>query len=136
VAIEKVREHLANERTFLAWVRTALGLIGLGFVRARMGLFLRQIAATAAAGGFEAGLPGRGPHLHTGREFLITGVVFLVIGTTIGGLAAWLYERNRRAIVAEQFEPDLRPVIGLTVVVVLGGAIVIGLVLWRVMGEG
>jgi uncharacterized membrane protein YidH (DUF202 family) len=37
VMAEKIRDHLANERTFLAWVRTALGLIGLGFVLARMG---------------------------------------------------------------------------------------------------
>lgn len=27
-----VRDHLANERTLLAWVRTALTLIGLGFI--------------------------------------------------------------------------------------------------------
>jgi len=30
------RDHLANERTFLAWVRTALGLIGLGVVLAKL----------------------------------------------------------------------------------------------------
>ncbi len=29
------RDHLANERTFLAWVRTALGLVGLGVVMER-----------------------------------------------------------------------------------------------------
>ena len=41
--------HLANERTFLAWVRTALSLLGLGFVLARMGLFLRQLAVVGGA---------------------------------------------------------------------------------------
>ncbi len=30
------RDHLANERTFLAWVRTALGLIGLGVLIAKL----------------------------------------------------------------------------------------------------
>ncbi|MFW5921172.1 MAG: YidH family protein [Polyangiales bacterium] len=30
------RDHLANERTFLAWVRTALGLIGLGVLLAKL----------------------------------------------------------------------------------------------------
>lgn len=25
-------DHLANERTFLAWVRTSLGIMGFGFV--------------------------------------------------------------------------------------------------------
>jgi putative membrane protein len=32
------RDHLANERTFLAWVRTALGLVGLGVLLERLGL--------------------------------------------------------------------------------------------------
>jgi inner membrane protein YidH len=45
----RAREHLANERTLLAWVRTAVALMGLGFVVARFGLFLRQLALEQAA---------------------------------------------------------------------------------------
>ena len=30
------RDHLANERTFLAWIRTALGIVGLGVVVGRL----------------------------------------------------------------------------------------------------
>src|SRR5215469_15603580 len=40
----RAREHLANERTLFAWIRTALALMGLGFVVARFDLFLRSIA--------------------------------------------------------------------------------------------
>jgi putative membrane protein len=40
----RTRDYLANGRTFLAWVRTALALIGLGFVLARLDLFLRLAA--------------------------------------------------------------------------------------------
>lgn len=129
----KVSDHLANERTFLAWVRTALGLIGLGFVLARMGLFLRQIALTATAVEGPAGLK-LGRSLHTGQEFLITGVVFLVAGTMVCAWSGWLYGRTRRAIDAEQFESALWPVVGLTAAIVLGGLVVTGLVLWRVLG--
>lgn len=39
----RAREHLANERTLLAWTRTALCLVGLGFVVARFGLLLREL---------------------------------------------------------------------------------------------
>jgi putative membrane protein len=40
------RIYFAAERTFLAWIRTGLGLIGIGFAVSRFSLFLRQIAAT------------------------------------------------------------------------------------------
>src|SRR5437660_7383414 len=95
---EKVRDHLANERTFLAWVRTALGLIGLGFVLARMGLFLRQLTAAAEAERMAAG-PGLrqagavGRSLHAGNEFLVTGVVFLALGTALVAWSGWMFGR-------------------------------------------
>ena len=34
------QQHLANKRTFLAWLRTCVALIGLGFVVSRFGLLL------------------------------------------------------------------------------------------------
>ena len=37
------RVYMAAERTFLAWIRTGLSLMGFGFVVARFGLFLREI---------------------------------------------------------------------------------------------
>ena len=42
------REHLAEERTLLAWLRTSLGLAGLGFVLDRAGILLRAMHAPAA----------------------------------------------------------------------------------------
>jgi uncharacterized protein (DUF302 family)/uncharacterized membrane protein YidH (DUF202 family) len=38
-----LRDYLAVERTFLAWIRTGLALMGFGFVVARFGLFLQQV---------------------------------------------------------------------------------------------
>jgi putative membrane protein len=42
------RVYLAAERTLLAWVRTALAMMGLGFVIARFGLFLQEVAVVQA----------------------------------------------------------------------------------------
>jgi putative membrane protein len=42
---EDPRVRFAAERTLLAWVRTGLSLMGFGFVVARFGLFLREMAA-------------------------------------------------------------------------------------------
>jgi len=40
--LSKAQQYLANERTFLSWLRTSIALIGLGFIIARFGLFLRE----------------------------------------------------------------------------------------------
>ena len=40
----RTREHLANERTFLAWIRTSVALMGFGFVIVKFAVFLRQAA--------------------------------------------------------------------------------------------
>jgi putative membrane protein len=38
-----LRDYLAEERTFLAWIRTGVGLMGFGFVVARFGIYLTEI---------------------------------------------------------------------------------------------
>ncbi|MGQ1890584.1 YidH family protein [Thermophagus sp. OGC60D27] len=42
-----LREHLANERTFLAWIRTGLALMGFGFVIIKFSFFLQELALWA-----------------------------------------------------------------------------------------
>jgi putative membrane protein len=41
---ENASEHLANERTFLAWIRTAIGIMAFGFVVVKFSIFLRRIS--------------------------------------------------------------------------------------------
>ena len=50
------RVFFAAERTVLAWIRTGLALMGFGFVVARFGLFLREIAAAQGGPPPAAGL--------------------------------------------------------------------------------
>lgn len=40
----RTRDHLANERTFLAWIRTSIALMGFGFVIVKFAVFLKQAA--------------------------------------------------------------------------------------------
>jgi putative membrane protein len=40
------RVYFAAERTFLAWIRTGLGLMGIGFAVSRFGIFLREFSST------------------------------------------------------------------------------------------
>ena len=83
---QRVSDHLANERTFLAWVRTALGIIGLGFVVSRFALYLRSLAA----GG--ADLPP------TSSRSALLGAVMVGTGAAINLFALMRFLSNRRAI--------------------------------------
>jgi inner membrane protein YidH len=47
--IRNFTDHAANERTFLAWVRTAIALMGFGFVVERFDLFLRATPVVVAS---------------------------------------------------------------------------------------
>jgi putative membrane protein len=50
--VAELRDYLAEERTFLAWIRTGISLMGFGFVVARFGIFgdLPHIPLQLAAG--------------------------------------------------------------------------------------
>jgi putative membrane protein len=81
----RVREHLANERTLLSWVRLGLSCAGLGFVVARFGLFLREAAGEAAAG-------------HPGRFTTWAGVALILAGPLLVVIAATRYFRIENEI--------------------------------------
>ena len=44
----KITDYLANERTYLAWLRTGIATIALGFVVARFGLLIRTLTGISA----------------------------------------------------------------------------------------
>jgi len=51
--IKNFSDHSANERTFLAWVRTSVAVMAFGFIVEKFDLFL-EIAAPSLAGRFSA----------------------------------------------------------------------------------
>ncbi|QYJ16864.1 hypothetical protein Rxycam_02700 [Rubrobacter xylanophilus DSM 9941] len=73
----EIREHLANERTLLAWVRTGVGLISLGFVVERAG----ALTAAGAEGASDV----------FGLALVALGCLTLLVGTA-------QYFRNRSMI--------------------------------------
>jgi putative membrane protein len=72
------RVYFAAERTFLAWIRTGLGLMGVGFAVARFGLFLRQMRASET----HSVVHSSGLSLWSGVAIVILGVVVLVSSVT------------------------------------------------------
>lgn len=66
------RVYFAAERTFLAWIRTGLGLVGVGFAVSRFGLFLRQLGVSAL----------QHPTQTTGLS-VWSGVALVALGVTV-----------------------------------------------------
>ena len=75
-------DHAANERTFLAWVRTGIAIIAFGFVIERFNLFLITIAsATSAEAGRRLqveGLPGPFGR-YDGLALVLVGMALIVV---------------------------------------------------------
>jgi putative membrane protein len=89
--IRNFSDHAANERTFLAWVRTAIAVMAFGFLVAKFDLFL-QIAARSLAG-------ERATARISGGGFGgAVGVVLILAGTLMVVLAAVRFVRTNRAI--------------------------------------
>lgn len=80
-----VRDHLANKRTMLAWARTGIAVMALGFVVSRFGLLLRELRLTT-------------PRLLPEGVSTVFGATLVVIGGLAIVLAALDYLRTGRAI--------------------------------------
>lgn len=87
----EIREHLANERTLLAWVRTGVGLISIGFVIERAGV----LAAASPVEGVSVGASTA-----FGMALALLGCLTLLLGM-------YQFIRNRRRIIANFFAPDM-----------------------------
>ncbi|MBD2445650.1 DUF202 domain-containing protein [Nostoc sp. FACHB-152] len=121
--IDRIREHQANERTFLAWLRTSIALIGFGFAIARFGLFLRQLDAAI-----------------TKREVVVVhplfnsenlGIALVIVGIVAIALAAWRYNQIFWQIEHGNYRPNRLPVWILTVVVIVLGLLSIPVLFLR-----
>jgi putative membrane protein len=101
---KKVTDHLANERTFLAWIRTGLATIAFGFVVERFGL---------TTTGNTTVIPS-----HLSSFF---GVCLTVLGVIMMIVALLEFLHNRRSINAERFHSSASFPIILTILASLVG---------------
>ena len=110
----RAREHLANERTLLAWIRTAIALMGLGFVVARFGLFLREISAIG-------GHPLQAETSYSGP----IGILLVASGLLAVGISTYRFFQAREQIERGRFEAEAFPEITVVVVTLVAGAALI-----------
>ena len=113
----RASEHLDNERTFLAWVRTNIALISLGFIIARISPTLSAAGATNAS--------------RILARTTLVGIVLVVFGALVTVLAAVRYDQVNRQIEAGIVKPDRGLVWIVTLIITLLSAAAVA---YMVMG--
>jgi putative membrane protein len=105
---KKATEFLANERTFLAWIRTSVAVTSLGFVVAKFGVWLRELSLR---------LDPHSSSSHNG-ESLPIGVSMMAVGALLALLAAWRYHKVNLAIERGDVSADRGLVALVTIMIV------------------
>ncbi len=114
----RARDHLANERTFLAWVRTGAAIVIFGFAIGRFSIAMRQLTALS-------GHPLRtgGLSVWMGASSILGGVAVVV-----GGLVR--YHKTRDQLEQGTFQPAARGLDLMTIVTVLFGVVLAGYLIY------
>ena len=108
---KKASDHLANERTFLAWVRTGLSVMAFGFVVERFGLLLREL-------GLKLGNATAGSTVHYSK---LLGITITLLGIILLIVALFNFLHVRRTIDEERYHPGFIFAVMLTSITTLIG---------------
>lgn len=104
---DRVRDHLANERTYLAWMRSAVSLMGFGVLIVRLRIIRPPLAPQPPGNGWKLGL-----------AFALVGLVMVLLSTQH-------YFAVRYDIDEDTYEPPDRWVLLTSLaILLLGGGVI------------
>jgi putative membrane protein len=97
----RLQQYLANQRTFLSWVRTSIALIGLGFAIERFSLFLQQFRLIA-----DPDTAGNAAASATAHEYsALVGIGMIVVGIGLIIYALKNYLDSNKTIASRRYMP-------------------------------
>jgi putative membrane protein len=114
----RARDHLANERTFLAWVRTSVAIVVFGFAIGRFAIAMRQLTALQGHASKTTGLS-----VVMGMISILAGVVMMIAGGA-------RYRKTRALLDEGKFQPAGFIVDLVTILTVLFGLALAGYLLY------
>ena len=115
--IQSYADHAANERTFLAWVRTGVAVIAFGFVIEKFNLFLLSLLDATSLDPIRRSQLEKlsGPSTHyEGLALIVVGIVLLIV-------AIIRFVRTERLLA----DPNVYPISGTRIEVLLSVALVV-----------
>jgi putative membrane protein len=93
--IKRFTDHSANERTYLAWIRTAIAIMAFGFLIEKFDLFVSYIGKAM----------GNEDILHRSIEAEVVGLGLFIVGILLIITATIRFFMNRQAIDTEEEVP-------------------------------
>ncbi len=94
------RDHMANERTFLAWVRTSIAIMAFGFVVEKFALFIQKLSHYLEDKSF------RTPPLPQEYSSFL-GIALVAMGAFMGFLSFIRYKKVEREINQDTYQPSI-----------------------------
>ena len=120
------RVHMANERTFLAWIRTSIGIMAFGFVVEKFAIFMKQMSIVLGNSTTGNTLPPS--HGYSA----IIGIFLVGLGTSLVLLAFVRYKKVERQIDTDTFHPSTFLDIILTLSIVAVGIFLVTYLIYSI----
>ena len=108
-------DHLANERTFLAWIRTSIAVMGFGFVVVKFSLFIKQISFAL----------GEKAIVSERAYSPVIGVILVIMGSVMTLLAFFRYRYIERKLQSGGPFPSILLSLVVTIAVVIFSIILV-----------
>ena len=105
---QDAREHLANERTLLAWIRTSIGIIAFGFVVVKFSLFIKQISLL---------LGENAPHLPQQGYSSMIGILLVAVGAMVLLFSYLKYKQTEKQLNNQAFKSSSKLIFSLTIII-------------------
>jgi len=107
-----VTDHMANERTYLAWVRTGIAVMALGFVVAKFGIIIKELVPNSSnvSAPFSASI----------------GIILVISGGFMQVMALRSFVKNKKSIESGDFEPSSSAIITSGILILLIAVLLIG----------
>jgi uncharacterized membrane protein YidH (DUF202 family) len=109
------RVHMANERTFLSWIRTSIGIMAFGFVVEKFALFIKQMQMILGKADITVATP-----VSHGYSSIV-GICLVGLGTVMSLLAFIRYKKVERQIDEDTYRPSMLLDLLLTILVLAIG---------------